>query len=93
MSRNTLLVLGIIAAGVIFLPGYSKLQRLRAHNRDLTKQIQELEKDNDRLSEQIDQLENDPFYIEKKAREKMGVSKKGELIYKVVTEAEEKNIE
>ena len=37
---------------------------------------------NQRLRREIDRLRNDPAYIEKLAREKLGLAKKGEIVYK-----------
>lgn len=90
MPRKKLVFLGIlILLLVVFLPGYSKLQELKAKNRTLLTQIEQLKNENLRLTRQIERLENDPFYIEKKARDKMGISKKGEIIYKVIDNNEE----
>jgi len=89
MSRKRLVFLGIIALLIIFLPGYSRYQELRARNRTLLTDIEKLEKENEELALQIDRLENDPFYIEKKARDKMGIGKKGEIRYRVIYEDRE----
>lgn len=87
--KKRLVFLGIlILLLVIFLPGYSKLQELKAKNRALLTQIEQLKNDNLRLTRQIERLESDPFYIEKKARDKMGIGKKGEIIYKVMDNSE-----
>jgi len=68
---------------IIFLPGYSKLQDLRQKNRDLEKRIDELQLENLTLKEKQELLENDPYYLEKVAREKMGVAREGEIIYRI----------
>jgi len=86
MSKRRSLFLGIIILVIIFLPGYSKFQELRAKNRSLLTQIEELKRENADLARQSERLEKDPFYIEKKAREKMRIGKEGEIIYKVVEE-------
>lgn len=88
--KKRLVLLGIlILLLVIFFPGYSRLQKLRAKNRTLLTQIEQLKEENSKLSRQIERLENDPFYIEKKARDKMRIGKKGEIIYKVRDNSEE----
>ena len=71
MSKNKLVVLGIIILAVLFLPGYSRLQELRNKNRSLLEKIEALKEENQSLEQQIERLENDPVYIEKKAREKL----------------------
>ncbi|NQT95482.1 MAG: septum formation initiator family protein [Candidatus Omnitrophica bacterium] len=84
MSRKRLVLLGIIVLLIIFFPGYSKLQQLRAKNRLLREKIESLKQENEDLAGQIEKLENDPFYIEKRTRDKMGVGKKGEIRYKII---------
>jgi len=91
MSRSRLALLAVVILLIIFLPGYSKLQQVRAKHQELLEKIAELEKDNDRLATQIERLEQDTLYIEKKAREKMGLSGKGEIIYKVKDNVEVRN--
>jgi len=68
---------------IIFLPGYSKLQDLRQKNRDLERKIEVLKQENLGLKERQKHLENDPFYLEEAAREKMGVAREGEVIYRI----------
>jgi cell division protein FtsB len=84
MSRNRWILLGVIVLLIIFLPGYIKYQELNAKNRLLLKNIDELRRENVALSRQVEKLEKDPLYIEKKARNKIGIGKKGEIRYKVV---------
>ena len=49
-----------------------------------------LKKKNKKLGEERQLLENDPVYLEKVAREKMGLIKKGEVIYRIMPSNEEK---
>lgn len=69
---------------LIFLPGYSKYQELAQRNKALQEKIRQLEISNKRFSDEVERLEKDDVYIEKVARDKLRVSKKGEIIYKVV---------
>ena len=92
MSKKNVLLLGIFVILIIFLPGYSKLQKLRDKNRILNNEIEKLNKENQSLENQIDRLEADPFYIEKKARDKMGIGKRGEIRYKVIYESEGEDV-
>ena len=69
-----------------FLPSYTRFCNLRQKSRELEEKIKELEKENLALREERENLEKNPFYIEKVAREKMGVVKKGEVIYKIFPE-------
>ena len=77
---------------IAFLPSYSKMQDLKQKNRDYAGQIEELKRKNVELREEKRLLEEDPFYLEKVAREKMGLIRKGEVVYKLVpVNAEEDN--
>lgn len=91
MSRKRLILLGIFIVLIIFLPGYSKLQESKEKNRSLITEIDRLKKENKDLTREIEKLENDPFYIEKKARDKMGIGRKGEIRYRVINGSEEPN--
>ena len=71
---------------IIFLPGYTKLQNLRQKNRELEAKIEELKQENLALKEKEQLLKTDPFYLEKVAREKMGVAREGEVIYRIAEE-------
>ncbi|MEW5758608.1 MAG: septum formation initiator family protein [Candidatus Omnitrophota bacterium] len=73
-----------IIAIIVFFPGYSKLEQLNQKNKELNHRIVELKRENVSLKTNIEKLKNDPFYLEKVAREKMGVVKKGEVVYKIV---------
>ncbi len=68
---------------VVFLPGYTKLQDLRQKNLEFVEKIRQLKEENLALEKRIDRLENDPASLEKVAREKMGVVRKGEVVYKI----------
>ena len=79
----------LVLLTVVFLPGYSRLKKLRRENNELQKRIKLLEEHNDVLKEEISSFQQDPEYIEKKAREKLGVIKKGEIIYRPSSAARE----
>ncbi|MCM8782641.1 MAG: septum formation initiator family protein [Candidatus Omnitrophica bacterium] len=74
---------------VIFLPGYSKYQDLAYRNRLLEEKIRQLEIFNKNLQKELKRLEEDNTYVEKIARDKLKVSKKGEIIYKIVDDKAE----
>lgn len=71
----------VIAAviGVIFLPGYVKFLQLKVRNMRLESEISRLERENLKLYKEKKRLEEDINYVEKVARESMGVTKKGEI--------------
>ncbi|MFC1624739.1 septum formation initiator family protein [Candidatus Omnitrophota bacterium] len=68
---------------VIFLPGYAKFMELRARNIDLENEIKRLEQENVRLYKEKKRLEEDIDYVEKIARESMGVAREGEIPMKI----------
>jgi len=71
---------------VLFLPGYAKLQELRAKNRALEERFRQMAVDNSLLQEELKRIENDPIYQEKIARDKMGVVRKGEIPVRIFSE-------
>ena len=72
---------GALLIGV-FLPGYMTLRGLREQNEDAEKRIMMLQQHNEMLKEEITRMKQDPDYVEKKAREKLGIVKEGEYIYR-----------
>jgi cell division protein FtsB len=86
MSKKFLWLLGILALLIIFFPGFSRLQTLKQKNQLLRQQIEALEKENRELAVRVERLENDPFFIEKAARDKMGIGREGEIRYKIIYE-------
>jgi cell division protein FtsB len=51
---------------------------------ELLSQVESLKSENKKLQRTIDYLQNDPFYIEKKARENLGLIKEDEEVYVLV---------
>jgi cell division protein FtsB len=66
----------------VFLPPFAKYQEMRYRNKKLERQIKELKEETKRLGEEKRRLQSDITYIERKAREKIGTAKKGEIILK-----------
>ena len=81
-KRLIFILLVLVAVVLIYLPGFSKLQQLREENRILREKIDALAKTNRELKKEKEKLEKDPSYIEKIAREKLGMAKEGEIILK-----------
>jgi cell division protein FtsB len=71
---------------ILFLPGYIKLQGLRAKNRQLEDNFRKIAVENYLLQEELKRVENDPVYQEKMARDKMGVVRKGEIPIKIFSD-------
>ena len=83
-SRIVLLGLVFLVLVVIFLPGYVKLQKLKKINQDFEQRIKELEQANLKLQAEHKRLQEDLDYVEEIGRQDLGISRKGEVIYKVV---------
>ena len=76
----------IILIAWIFLPSLSRCLDLKQRVRELNTKIANTKLERFYLEEEKGRLENDDFYLEKVAREKLGVVKKGEILYKIVPE-------
>jgi len=74
---------------LIFLPAYSKIQKLKSKDTMLSQQLKYLEQENERLQEEIQMLKTDPVYIEEVARDKLKVARDNEIIYRVIEGNEE----
>ena len=88
MVKNalSLFILTVIIV-VVFLPSYSKMQELKQKNLELAQKITFLEVKNKQLEQEGKFLKNNPEYLEKVAREKMGLIRQGETVYKIVPDA------
>ncbi len=75
---------------IMFLPSYSRMQDLRRKDTEYVRQVKFLQEKKIKLNEEKRLLEEDPVYLEKVAREKMGLIREGEVVYKItpITEAE-----
>ncbi|MEW6753170.1 MAG: septum formation initiator family protein [Candidatus Latescibacterota bacterium] len=81
-----LLLAGLGVAAYLFLAGDHSVRQL-ARTRELLAQAEaeaaRLQAENDSLRHVLWLLDNDLGYVEKVAREEYGMSKKGELIYRL----------
>ena len=66
----------------IFLPPFIKYQVLSWRGWGLENKIRTLKAETKRLEAEKLRLQTDITYVERRAREKMGVAKKGEIIYR-----------
>lgn len=67
----------------VFLPSYSRMQDLNTKNVKYRQQIENLKVKNRELREELILLEEDPEYFEKVAREKLGIVREGEVVYRM----------
>lgn len=70
----------IVVLTVIFLPPFVKYQQISWKSRELDNQIRALKEEIKKLEAEKIRLQTDITYVERKAREKIGVVKKGEII-------------
>lgn len=77
----TIVALVIVVA--LFIPSVSDFNNLKLKNTEYEQQILLLKQANVELKEELRRLQEDPAYLEKVAREKMGLVKDGEMIYKL----------
>ena len=71
---------------VIYTPSFTRMQDLKKINQDYQSQISQLKKENARLKKEKKLLEEDPAYLERIAREKMGLTREGEVVYHLTPE-------
>ena len=74
------ILVGIVT--VLFLPPFAKYQALRYKSRKIDERIAQLKAENKRLEEERLKLQTDIAYIEKRARENVGMVRRGEIVIK-----------
>jgi cell division protein FtsB len=84
MAKKELAAVSVIIAGLvlIFLPSFAKYQELSNKNNMLNRKILAANEEIKRLEGEKIRLQTDIAYIEKRAREKIGVVRKGEIVIK-----------
>ena len=76
-----ILILGGIASLFVTGRATSELQQSRKRVESLNAEIRQLEKENTRLRAEIDSVKKSTYAVERIAREELGMSKHGEVIY------------
>lgn len=78
-------VLGAIVAGVVLFGNHGVLQRVRLQHEksELTQKLEQAELESKRLQAEVKALDGDRIAIEKAAREKHGMIREGETVYRV----------
>ncbi|MEA3305494.1 MAG: septum formation initiator family protein [Candidatus Omnitrophota bacterium] len=81
MAKKKLIISIALTAILIavFFPRFSKYRKLSLENKRLQQRIEELKEANKRLEGEKYKLEHDIEYVEKRAREKLRIVKKGEI--------------
>ena len=86
IRRIAVIVVAVVAFGGIaslFFTGRatSELQQSRKRVESLNAEVQALENENVRLRAEIDSVKKSTYSVERVAREDLGMSRKGEVIY------------
>ena len=81
--KNTVkIIIFVIILLAAFLPPLLKYRQVSSRDKDLDRQLKSLKKETKRLEEEKRRLQTDIIYVEKRARDKTGVARKGEIILK-----------
>jgi len=97
MKKGRLIALiaasAILAIALVVLTfgnqGFLDMYRLRGEDKAREREIAAARAEIDSLKAEIERLKNDTAYIEKIAREKFGMARKGEKIFKFVEDKEQ----
>ena len=76
-----LVCLVIVIYGILGDQGFFHLHRLKLELSDLQQKIATVETDNVRLRQEIQHLKTDPAYIERLARQDLGMLKQNEVLF------------
>ncbi len=83
LAACTLGLVLLVVAAVYGDHGLIHLMRMRAEQTDLEHAAFDLQQQNEQLRERIRRLRSDNHYIEQLARERLGLVKKGEIMYRL----------
>lgn len=78
-SLRRIIIFSVILLA-LFLPPFAKYQVLRWKSAALDNKIRALKTESDRLAAEKVKLQTDISYVEGRARDKIGVVKKGEIV-------------
>jgi len=80
--RSILIVVLTLGVVYLFAREISEVRFLREENEKIEKKIEQLEIGNKELEVKIKTIKNDKRYIEKIAREELGMIKEGDKVYR-----------
>lgn len=81
-SRGIVVLAITLGVAFVFVKAVSRVYVLREERNRVKLSIERLEKENAELKKKIELLEGDPAYIEKVAREELGMIKENEKVYR-----------
>ena len=84
MAKKDIAKISLIAVALllVFLPSFAKYQEFSYKNRSLERQINDLKNEVKALEIEKIRLQSDISFIEKRARDNIGVVRKGEIVLK-----------
>ena len=82
IARTTLIIILISCVIYLFTREGLHVDELYQENERIKGKIEELKMSNKELEKRINTLKNDKLYIEKVARDELGMIKQGEKVYK-----------
>ena len=88
-KKRSRFLFALFLAGIVYLAvhfllgdmGYLSYRQLVDAREDIQQEIVAIERRNDTLQGEADALQKDPEYIEKMARENLGLGREGEMIF------------
>ena len=84
MLKNPFILFAVaFAVLLMFLPSFAKWQDIKEKDLEYQRRIAAMEEEHANLLEEVRLLQEDPDYLEKVAREKMGLIREGEVIYQI----------
>lgn len=81
IAASTLLGLYLIGSFILGEMGLVKYYRMKSQHTLLTEKIVRLKQDNAKLIRDVRALKSDPAYLERIARDKLGLARRGEIVY------------
>jgi cell division protein FtsB len=81
IAAGVVLVLYFLVTRVLGEMGVVKYYRMKAQYTALTEEIARLKQDNAKLTKDVRALRSDPAYVERIARDKLGLARQGEIVY------------
>ncbi|PIU44410.1 MAG: hypothetical protein COS95_09180 [Ignavibacteriales bacterium CG07_land_8_20_14_0_80_59_12] len=83
--RVIVLTLGLLFLGFATFSSHGIIQRIRleVQRRSIERSIKQAKAEQDSLKEELRRIQNDPKKIEKVARERYGMVREGERVYRV----------
>lgn len=81
VAAVSLVVLYLLASFIFGEMGVIKYFRMKAQYNRLTREIGILGSENAKLGNEVRMLRTDPDYIERVARDKLGLARPGEIVY------------